>query len=74
MDKHSIFVLHMRSGELQERTVMVGTPMAEEMDILGEVPDVFAIPTEGFFKYSFTDNEGKHHYEPCYGYALAYRN
>ena len=74
MDIHAILILHLRNGELQRRQIMIGTALAEEMDIMQEVPDVIAIPQEGFFKYDVTDDNGEHHYLPVWGYALSYRN
>lgn len=73
MDTYATLILHLVLGGTQERRIMVGSAIAEEMQIRDEVPDVVAVPMEGFFKYDHTDDEGNHHYQPCYGIALGRR-
>ncbi len=72
MDTYATLILHLPLGETQERRIMVGSAIAEEMAIRDEVPDVIAIPVHGFFKYDQSDEKG-HHYQPCYGIALGRR-
>lgn len=50
--------------------IMIGSPLAEQFDVAGEIPDVIAIPQQGFYKYNHTTQDDIHIYTKVYGIVL----